>query len=96
MKKHGALCPAGKPEVSSPGICIEEGNMTTLLAKRSAGGNQLWLFGYLNSYFEYGCSVCETPDSAFLIRGAASTATARLCSDGCVVVIAAGSHTYET
>jgi len=32
-----------------------------------AGGNQVWLCGSLNSYYEYGCSVCETPDSAFLI-----------------------------
>lgn len=37
-----------------------------------AGGNQVQSRGFLNSYYEYGCSVCETPDSAFLVCGATS------------------------
>jgi len=45
--------------------------MENLKTSEIAGGNQVRLCGYLNSYYEYGCSVCETPDSAFLICRAA-------------------------
>jgi hypothetical protein len=94
MKKCGVLCAADVPEVGSPGACEEEAEMTTFPARRSAGGNRLWLYGHLNSY-EYGCSVCETPDSAFLIRRVAMVVITGSHSDGRVVMVAAGSYTCD-
>jgi hypothetical protein len=94
MKKRGVLCPGDVPEVGSLGAREEEAEMTTFPARRSAGGNRLWLYGHLNSY-EYGCSVCETPDSAFLIRRVAMVGIAGSPSDGRVAMVAAGSYTPD-